>query len=59
MAQNAKVFIWKETDETLEDPYPWKVGTEDLEGFIVIRRENETYQEAWEWLHENYVRETP
>lgn len=56
MAKNAKVFVWKEDEEGQK---PWKVGTEDLEGFVIVRKEFETYQDAWDWLQENYVRETP
>lgn len=56
--QTAKVYIWKETDKTLEDPFPWKVGTPDVDGWVMIRKELETYDEAWEWLYTNYKRDT-
>lgn len=52
----AKVFVWKSDEES--DEKLWKVGTEAADGVITVRKEFDTYQEAWDWLHENYRRDT-
>lgn len=55
--ETAKVYVWKDPDD--EPQYQWKVGTADVGGLITVRKEFESYQKAWDWMHENYVRETP
>lgn len=54
----AKVFVFKQ-DEPEHPLYPWAVGVESIDGMILIRHEDQSFQDAWAWLDANYVRETP
>jgi hypothetical protein len=55
--KTAKVYVLKDPD--MGDPeYDWKVCTE-VYGIITVVKDCATWSDAWTWLEENYVRETP
>lgn len=53
----AKVYVFKSKDVG-EEGKPWHVAT-DQQGMVVITKSFDSHAEAWGWLEENYVRETP
>jgi len=54
----AKVYVFK--DPTLGDPeYDWKICLEGWGEVMVVVYDAKTFEEAWQYLYENYQRETP
>lgn len=54
---NAKVYVFK-SEDVGEEGKPWHVATDQL-GMVIVTKSLDSYQDAWQWLEENYVRETP
>lgn len=55
--KTAKVYVMKNPE--LGDPdFDWKVGSLIGE-VLIINHDANSFEEAWQWVHENYVRETP
>lgn len=53
----AKVYVLKE-DSIGEEGKPWHVCS-DMSGMVLVHHSADTWTDAWTWLDENYVRETP
>lgn len=53
----AKVYVLK--DPSIGEPgFDWKVGHLTWGDVFLVVYDAKTFTEAWEWLYENYVRET-
>ena len=54
----AKVYVFN-NPKVGEEGKPWKVGVLGWGDIMIIHHDALTFEDAWQWLYENYKRETP